>query len=248
MKIATGEELNVFLLNLLKDSEKARFYTELTISHSWSPELVYLTLERFSGILGEILENEKQTQEIIELALKANGLHIKRVANPTYLNCLLAVQMNGLALQFISDNFKTNELQMAAVKSDGRALQFCIDASEEIEKEAIKENSSALRFASKTHDNIMLAFEKGCELVMLYVSQSIENYRDYYEIALQNNGHSIRFIDYEDQTFELAKIAFYERASSRFHMKQELKYELNSLPDYEETLMKFMRGEQTKSK
>jgi hypothetical protein len=58
-----------------------------------------------------------------EQCIGSNGFWIKGIADQTPEQCLLAVQQNGLALEFCGH--KTIDICMAAVKQNPNAHKFC---------------------------------------------------------------------------------------------------------------------------
>jgi hypothetical protein len=70
-------------------------------------------------IIKEILP---QTDELCRLAVQQDGLLLQYVRNQTDELCRLAVQQDGRALQYV--RVQTKELCRLAVQQDGRALQY----------------------------------------------------------------------------------------------------------------------------
>ena len=70
--------------------------------------------------------------------------------------CKVAVKRNGLALEFVPKDFLTEELCKIAVEDDGRALEFVPEyfSTEEICKIAIKNDNNALKFVPEKHKTL----------------------------------------------------------------------------------------------
>ena len=108
--------------------------------------------------------------------------------------CKLAVQQNGFALKYISEEKQTEEicstlfeckleaslLSKLAVQQNGYALQFVKKQTEEICKLAVQQNAYALQFVKDQTEEI-------CKL------------------AVQKNGHLLQYV--KKQTEEICKLA-----------------------------------------
>ena len=87
--------------------------------------------------------------------------------------CKLAVQQNGLALEFVKKQFKTEELCKLAVQQNGFALEFVNKQTEEVCKLAVQQNGLALYYVKeqfKTEEICHLAVQQS-ELASKYVKQ-----------------------------------------------------------------------------
>ena len=84
-------------------------------------------------------------------SIKKNGpSHLKKfkTENITKEMCLVAIKMNGRALEFVPDEYLTEELCIQAVSLNGLALEFVPDSymSKEICKNAVQNTPEAIKF------------------------------------------------------------------------------------------------------
>ena len=94
--------------------------------------------------------NDKQTDEICEIAVQKYGLILQYISEDKQTDkiCKLAVQQDGLALQCVFDDKKTIEICEIAVRQNGNALKFVPEdkKTDEICKIAIRQNKYALHY------------------------------------------------------------------------------------------------------
>lgn len=150
--------------------------------------------------------------------------------------CKVAVENNGMALQFVKDIFNTHEIMLIAVTSDGMALQFVPDEYRKkhiCETAIISSKGMALPFVkdqeiykqlipkalqmSEGHaitfiQNTLLTPELCMEAVKLkwYNLQHIPTRflsNEMFLLAIKQNGLAIKFINHTHQTSELAYLA-----------------------------------------
>ena len=83
-----------------------------------------------------------------------NGCVIEYIKHQTLGLCKLAVQLEGLALQFIKPEFKTPEICELAVRECGYALRYVENQTDTICKLAVQQNGGALQYVIKQTDEI----------------------------------------------------------------------------------------------
>jgi len=74
-----------------------------------------------------------------------------------YTRLLSTVQHNGFLLRTINRREWTEELLLAAVRSEGRALQLIPEPSLAVVRAAVKQNGDALQYVSEQTDEICAA-------------------------------------------------------------------------------------------
>ena len=65
--------------------------------------------------------------DIDHIAVTHDPLALKWIPHPWYELCMLAVQKNGLMLQFVPAHLQDDHLCITAVKNDSRAVQYVHD-------------------------------------------------------------------------------------------------------------------------
>jgi hypothetical protein len=113
---------------------------------------------------------------------------------------LAAVQKDGFALQFASEDLKNDrEIVLAAVQQNGLALAYAspdIQAESAIVLKAFKQNGFALQYASKDlKDNreFILAAVKKNGFAFVCTSPKLKADRNFVLAALQQNGLALRY-------------------------------------------------------
>lgn len=69
-----------------------------------------------------------------------------QATNPYYAHLLATVQHNGFLLRTINRREWTEELRLAAVRSESRALQLIRDPSQAVIRAAVEQDGDALRY------------------------------------------------------------------------------------------------------
>ena len=171
--------------------------------------------------------------------IQQNGYVIKYIKEQTPELCALAVQKDGLALQFIKQEFKTDEICKLAVQRDGYALQYVENKTDEICKLAVQCSSVALRYVRNQTDELcklaMLRNEYALEMVKNQTPElcmyAIQQYSDALQYvknqtdeickyAVQKDGCSIRFV--RNQTEELCTLAIEQNILAQQYVKINL--------------------------
>lgn len=112
----------------------------------WSPVVVQSPLKTnncFKNTLTLKLKSEKSALETRQTKLLAR------------------VQKRGGYLRWIPPHLQTREIQLAAVRNDGRALRFIANQSEDVCLAAVRQYGKALKFVkSQTRDVVIAALRK----------------------------------------------------------------------------------------
>jgi hypothetical protein len=123
--------------------------------------------QQIEPLLKELTEKvEKSVIDQYSLELvKKNGLFLEHVKQTNDI-CLAAVEQNGKALQYVLDDIVTDKIYLAAVKQNGNALEYVAKQTPEICLAAVQQSAYALRFVRIQTDEICLAAVKneGCIL------------------------------------------------------------------------------------
>lgn len=89
--------------------------------------------------------------------LIADPMAIRRLEKQLYCYCLIAVSIDGMALQHIRDNAdKFDEIYERAVKQNGMAIQFIKDPSWWIWHMAASSNGLCIQFADNPSDSLCI--------------------------------------------------------------------------------------------
>lgn len=159
----------------------------------------------------QMLQYFKHTTPDLDLyAVKKDITAIEHVKNwQNYDSFLWAVERNGLLLRHIV--FPVNlgfgqilKINLAAVKQNGLALEYCNTVTEEIYHEAIKNNPMALKYildAYKTKKLCLCALNINGLALQYVVNKTLE----FCNLAVTNNGLALKFVD--DKTDEICIVA-----------------------------------------
>lgn len=157
-----------------------------------------------------------------------NAFKYVNKTNQTYELCKSVIQQNGLLLKYVDNKFKTDELCILGVQKDSYALEFVENQNDEICKIAFQKNIMSIKFMKdqyKTYEMCKCAVQK-CWSMLKYVPkqfQSTSSLPDICIIALQQDGHAIRYII--NQTDELCKLAVQTSGSALYFVKEQFKTE-----------------------
>lgn len=77
-----------------------------------------------------------------------------QATDPYYARLLANVQHNGFLLRTINRREWTEELMLAAVRSEGRALQLISEPSQAVIRAAVEQDGDALRYVVEQTDEI----------------------------------------------------------------------------------------------
>ena len=134
------------------------------------------------------------------LAVQQNGLALQYVLKQTEELCKLAVQRNGLALKFVKE--QTEEICKLAVQQYGMAIKFVKEQTEEICKLAVQQNGYALQFVKEQTEEICkLAIQQNVCALQFVKEQTDEICK----LAVQQNGRALQLV--KEQTEEICKLA-----------------------------------------
>lgn len=151
------------------------------------------------------------SDEFLSLAaVKNNFLNLQSVTNFTTRMCMIILERNGLALQFIKPSLQTIDIVKLAVKSDPLALEFVCHhlQTEELCRSAVNENGMSLQYVKQsmqTEDLCITAIRENHE-VFKYIDPDIQT-TNMCKSALVRSGILIKYVNKKLLTFELCKLA-----------------------------------------
>jgi len=143
---------------------------------------LFKMIEFFNSHIETLSIDEQNNYKNI-LAVQQNGLALEFVP-PEIRNfdiCKIAVQQNGLALQFVPSNMINSDICKIAVQQNGAALQFISPEKRDSDicKIAVQQNGLALQFVQQNTENIFdickIAVQQN-ELAIDLVAQYINNF------------------------------------------------------------------------
>ena len=80
-----------------------------------------------------------------------------RTADPYFARLLATVQHNGFMLRTINRREWTEDLMLAAVRSEGRALQLIPGPSQAVVRAAVEQDGDALQYVAEQTDDVCAA-------------------------------------------------------------------------------------------
>ena len=142
--------------------------------------------------------------------------------------CKLAVQQNGMAIQFVDKKYVTNELCILAVKQNGMALQYIENQTHEICDLAIKQNVMALQFVSKLTDGINMEelYKLACRINGVDALTCIKHINglqtvELCTLAVEQNYKAFYYVNSEYRTEYICKIAVKNDAKALEYVKNQ---------------------------
>jgi len=120
------------------------------------------------------------TSETLKLlCILDNPLNLEYINNATFELCLRAVEINGLSLKFVPNEYKNEELCIKAIKQNSLSIEYVplTILNEEICLEAIKKNIKVFKIIPTEKKNVKICIEavKKDGLLIEYVPLNILN-------------------------------------------------------------------------
>lgn len=184
---------------LIKDVLSLREFVR-KIQTEYNEDLLKI-IDRFPSWITH-LKTQDQTPEILTCAVKSDGLTLRSVKIQTYDLCKHAVQNNGLALQYVDEQFLTEEIYTLAIENNPDALEF-IDEENQTEQlcyQAINLKPYALRHVKNQNNQMcMYAINKNPFAISVCESQTVQMCKH----AIDMNAHVYNHIDRNFKTDEM---------------------------------------------
>jgi hypothetical protein len=127
---------------------------------------------------------------------------------------MAAVQQNGRALQYVKD--QAFDLCMAAVQQDGRALRFVNNQTFDLCMAAVQQDGLALRYVDDQIPELCIAAVQQDGVALEYVKDQTF---DLCMAAVQQDGLALRYVD--DQTPELCIAAVQQDGLALEYVKDQ---------------------------
>ena len=131
-----------------------------------------------------------RTIQIIKQLKEHGGRWLRCVCNPTDEMILAAVELNGLALEYVPAQKQTKELVLAALKSNGLALQYVVHPTEE--------------FVLAAEEGIRAAVTQN-GLILQHVQVPVPS-QDIQLAAVTQNGNAVGYIETPSPDVQLAAV------------------------------------------
>lgn len=161
-------------------------------------------------------------EEVIEYETKLKAKRIilsePKKAYEDYEICKMAVQQNGIALQFIEK--QTEEICKLAVQQNGWALQYVISQTEEICKLAIQQQKGwVLQFVKEQTPELCKLTLPLNGLALEYVKEQTE---ELCKLAVQQKGWALKYV--KEQTEEICKLAVLQHDYALHFVRPEFRH------------------------
>ena len=149
---------------------------------------------------------KNQTDKICELAVQYNGLELEFAQIKTDNIYQLAVQQNGLSLEFIPN--KTKNICLAAVKNNGLAIQYipeilCLEYN--VYPLAVQQNGSSIKYINQQNKKICKLAVKQNGMALEYINKEFKTDTINY-IAVSQNGAALQFVPYQTELIALRAV------------------------------------------
>jgi hypothetical protein len=210
---------NVFTFELNKEIEKIASSIVEFNKLGLQPDAITNQLCIPSDIVIKIFDTylTDYTSQLYLEAIRQDCNILRLIPNQTYDVCLEAIKQHGLLLQYVKEEFQSNELCLEAVKNNYKALQYVKDQTTDICSCAIKQNGVALQFVQEVfqtdefcleavnQDGLLLQYVKNqtpelCLKAVESCGEALEFVKvktpDICYRAVTENGYAIRYVDH----------------------------------------------------
>lgn len=93
-------------------------------------------------------------EKVLVAAIERDWKYIQEIENPTVAIVVAAVKQDYHAFEYVSIRRRTEVVQLAAVRTDPRCIQFLQRASEKVQMEAVKQDKSVLKLIKNPCDAV----------------------------------------------------------------------------------------------
>lgn len=162
---------------------------------------VEFTVDVLSNIVEMLMARGTWTEaQLLDMVTQQPDL-LRFVTNQTQQMCLAAVSKAGYTLTDVQKPFRTPEVELAAVRSHGCALQHIKNPTDEMYLAAVTQTGYALEWVPKD------AQERNPELC---------------QIAVANTGYALRYVC--DRTERLCHIAVANASCAAIYVPQDIRH------------------------
>ena len=161
-----------------------------------------------------LLQNPLPVREFLKTMdcmqiVKDDGLALEYMDQTPEL-CMAAVKQNGRAIQFVEN--KTFDLWIEALQQNGRALEYMEGPTQYFCLLAVKQNGLAVKFARIQENSVCMMAVHQNGLALKY----IQNPSPYVvKVALEQNGLALQFV--KDQTEEHVQTAIHQNPLAKLY-------------------------------
>jgi Domain of unknown function (DUF4116) len=172
----------------------------------------------FSFLKQQIIEQYWDCFEpLLTIALGINGEALKLIPHKLRARelCQIAVESNGLALQYVPEEIKQNnpELWMSAVKQNGLALEFVPNDMRkplEVCRAALDQNGMALAFVPARQrqgkeELVRIALNQNGD-ALVHTPDYLQT-EEMFRLAVLQNGSALRHVPHKQRTADLCEMA-----------------------------------------
>lgn len=153
--------------------------------------------------------------------LQHNGLAFEYIKDQSEEICKYAIQKNQWLLEYVQDQFLTEELCKLAVQENGIILQLVKNQTYDICNLAVQHNGMALKYVQ---DQFLT--EELCKLAIKQDYRSLEYVKESSDIsideickfAVSKNGYALQYV--KNQTDEICTLAVNENANALQYVKK----------------------------
>lgn len=182
-----GNGMNLFHVNLLKSAKDPAINK---IKTTWND-----VLHKNWGVLNKIKE---QMHNGITDVVHVHGNKVGLINNQTLQICTEAVKQNGLALQYVTHEFRTPQVCQIAVEQNEMALKYAPYQDNETCIKAVKKNGIVLQWVKEQSLNMCLeAIKQDGRYIRFVKNKTPEICIE----AVKQNGLAAEFISEDDLSF-----------------------------------------------
>ena len=182
-----------------------------------NPSPVFCRWAIRSGCPHALKELHDQSKEECLFAVGMDGLMLEFVRDQDEDICLVAVTHTGLALQFVKH--QTEAIQWAAINQNAEALRYAENPSIELQNAAIDLSGLVLRHIKNPTPDQCLRAVKRSGLALADVDKNKQT-PELCEVAVRQHGMAIKFV--AEPTAELERIAAVNGGIEFVHQTKEL--------------------------
>ena len=162
------------------------------------------------------------------------------VKEQSYDICILAVQRNGLALQYVKNEFRTEKVCTLAVQQNCLALQYVPGhcQTESMCKEAIQQNVYALQYVNCQSYDLCLSIVQRNGLALEHVEAQTQVICN---IAVQQNCYALKYVKKEYQTDQMCIAAIEKNIHMFEYVKNHTPYVCEYAVQKDGMLLKYIK-------
>ena len=204
-----------------------RYGTKLAVIKIPDDAKVYVERDKFKSdkiIIEHIIEFKNVRDSFWVNILWKNGLALQYIKQQTLELCVIGINQNIDALQYINSEFQTYAFARTAVQINGQALKYITNQTEDLCILAVQHFGKALVYVkTQTMQICMEAIQQNYS-ALEHVNKEFKT-DELLKHVVQNNGLSLKYINFSDQTEEICNLAVNQNGLAIEYVSPQFKTE-----------------------